>query len=231
VHFIDDLSDPDNPLLFMLAAPEHVGAVLSRFGATENTTIVVYGEARETAVHRVWWILSASGHRDVRVLDGGIRRWCAESRALVSGPASFEKTDYLPRPQTGRVATRIDAENAMNDQQDCLINALSVELFRGEGDQVFGRPGRIPGSYNVPSESLIDEKTGCFHSKERLSEIFENRLPPKCRRLIPYCGGGVAASTVALALAIIGREEVALYDGSLFDWAQDPGAPMATGGL
>lgn len=229
VHFVEDLSDPASPLPFTLPSPEHVGRVLGRYGVTENTTLVVYGNASEMAVHRVWWVLSVSGHGDVRVLDGGLRQWVAEGGELRGGPSEFLETSYVPSPAPGQISDRRDVQAAIDDPTVCLVNALSSELFRGVGDQIFGRRGRIPGSVNIPSDDVIDPCSGCFRSVTEIRSIVKDRIPKNARRVIPYCGGGVAASTIALALAIAGRSDVALYDGSLFDWTTDPNAPMVTG--
>lgn len=229
VHFVDDLSDPSNCLPFMFPPITQVGSVLGRFGITEQTTVVVYGEAADMGAHRVWWVLTVSGHRDVRVLDGGFSRWRAEGRALASGDALFEKTTYMPKPDMSSIADRRGVAAAIGDPSTCLINALSEELFRGEGNQVFGRRGHIPDSVNVPADDLIDPTTGCFRPGTEIRAIFDDRIPTQCNRMIPYCGGGIAASTVALALAVAGRTDVCLYDGSLLDWTQDPNSPMSTG--
>ncbi len=229
VHFNDDLADLTNPTPFTLAEPAQIEAVLGRLGVTEKTTLVTYGDAADLGAHRVWWALTVTGYPNVRVLDGGLNRWKAEGRPIESGPSSFKPCKYNLPSRRGTIARRRDVLAAIVDPQVCLMNALSVEHFRGEGDQIFGRRGRIPGSISLPAAEMIDHETGCFRSAKDLRNLFDATLPATANRLIPYCGGGVAACTLALALTIVGRTDIAVYDGSLLEWSKDPDAPMEVG--
>lgn len=229
-HMVEDLSDPDHPVPFMLPPPARIAALLGRFGVRPGTILVVHGEGADMAAHRAWWVLRASGWPDVGVLDGGLRRWRAEGRPLEAGLPDFHPAPppaLQPRP--GLVADRAAVAQAIGDPATCLANALPEEVFRGAGGQVYGRPGRIPGSVSLPADALVDPATGCFRPAAELAALFAARIPPQARRVIPYCGGGIAASTLAVALAIAGRDDVRLYDGSLLDWTLDPDAPMDTG--
>ena len=230
LHMVDDLSDPDHPVPFMLPAPARIAALLARFGVRSDTTIVVYGAAADMAAHRAWWVLTASGCADVRVLDGGLKRWRTEGRKLEAGPVVFPPgppLDLQPRPDM--VADRETVRRAIDDPGACIANALPEAMFRGEGEQVYGRRGRIAGSVSLPAERLIDPDSGCFRPIADLQALFAARIPAGSERVIPYCGGGIAASPLALALAAAGHTAIQLYDGSLMDWAMDPDAPMETG--
>lgn len=229
LHMIDDLTDHDHPLPFMLPEPSIVEAVMSRFGVADDTTVVLYGLADEWVVHRIWWVLKASNVSDVRVLDGGFKRWLSEKRPVESGQPSFIRTNYVCAPRKEYIANRNEVSASLEDRSVCAINALSADLFRGEGDQVFGRRGHIPYSKNIPANSLIHKETACFRPLEEIQAIFAGHDLESFRKIIPYCGGGIAASTLFFALKYAGFDNVALYDGSLFDWTSDPNAPMMTG--
>jgi thiosulfate/3-mercaptopyruvate sulfurtransferase len=116
----------------------------------------------------------------------------------------------------------------LGDSGVCLIHSLTPEQFAGTGGQVYGRPGRIPGSINIPASSLLDADTLRFQSFEKLTTLFDSAGVDQAETIVPYCGGGIAATTVFLGLAVAGYENVRLYDGSLLDWAADPEAPMVT---
>ena len=110
----------------------------------------------------------------------------------------------------------------------CTINALLPQQHTGSGGVSFGRPGRIPGSVNLPAAHLLDPATNTFLPAEKLRERFA-AIGAMDRQVINYCGGGIGASGDALALIMLGHEDVKLYDASLNEWAADPALPMETG--
>jgi len=227
---VEDLSAPKGTVPYGVPDPDAVAALLSSFGVSDDTTIVLYGNGGQSVVHRVWWVLTTSGLDDVRVLDGGWQRWRREGRpeerGAVSPPPTPATISLRSRPD--RAVEREDVSRMLGNPDICLIHALSPEQFAGTGGQVYGRPGRIPGSINIPAQSLLDEKTSCFRPIDKLAAIFSTAGVERADAVVPYCGGGIAATTVFLGLTIAGYDNVRLYDGSLLDWAADPDAPMVT---
>ena len=106
------------------------------------------------------------------------------------------------------------------------MNALTEEQHRGTGGVTYGRPGRIAGSRNVPARSLVDPQTHAYLSEEELRAKVTGPGALQADQVITYCGGGIAASSVAFVLALLGHERVAVYDASLSEWAADPTLPM-----
>lgn len=229
LHLIDDLCDQESKLPFMLASPKDVSAALGRFGISEDSIIVLYGLSGEWITHRAWWSLKASGVADVRLLDGGFNRWLNEDMPIESGVPTIKAGTIRCESDKRFIATKSDVKESMTDPSVVAINALSPELFRGEGEQMFGKPGHIPGSINIPADDLIDPESGDFHPVEDLQAIFDGHGLGGAKKIIPYCGGGIAASTLFFALSLAGYEDVSLYDGSLFDWTSDPELPMELG--
>ena len=117
--------------------------------------------------------------------------------------------------------------DALEDPSILLVNALSAELHRGEQSR-YGRAGHIPGSVNVPARSLLAED-GRFRPAGELRDALSGSGALEADRVIAYCGGGISATNDALALAVLGRGDVAIYDGSLREWAADPDLPLETG--
>ena len=228
LHMVDDLSAPKGTVPYGLPEAEAVACLLSSFGVTADATIVLYGNGGQSVVHRVWWVLTASSVSDVRVLDGGWQRWRAEGRPVESGvpnlPPATAKYPCRPRPEL--VVERDDVADSLHYPDTCLIHSLSAEQFAGTGGQVYRRAGRIPGSINIPASSLLDPETACFRPIDELRAAFAAAGVDRAETTIPYCGGGIAATTVFLGLRIAGYENVRLYDGSLLDWTADPNAPM-----
>lgn len=228
-HMVDDLSDPEGLFPYALASVEHISALLRSFGINNGDTIVLYGAAWPQVVTRAWWILTVSGAEDVRILNGGWQGWLK---------AGFPVTDQLPpkregnfkgRRISGMLATRADVERAMNNGEACIVNALTPEQFTGEGGAHYGRPGRIPGSVSAPNRDLVDPATGRYRSLADISAMLDRAGVLDRDRVVTYCGGGIAASGISFALAMLGHPNVALYDGSLLEWSKDPSLPLIVG--
>lgn len=229
IHMVEDLIDPDAPVPFTLPKPDTVAALLSSRGVLQGATIVLYGSGYIPAIHRVWWTLRASGIADVKILGCSLKQWIAEGYPVRKGEEKFDPTHYVCT-RVSIVAYQQEVEQASaSGSKSCLINALSRELFEGAGNQVFGRRGRIPNSINIPAESLIDSDSGRLKSSEELKRLIPIDSLASCHRIISYCGGGLAASTVFFALSVLGFDNISLYDGSLFDWSSNPALPMVIG--
>lgn len=228
LHMTDDLSEPTGSVPYGLPEPRKVADLLSAFGVTSHDTIVLYGGGLQWVVHRCWWVLTAAGALDVRILDGGWERWRHEGRPVNSLVPTFETTTFIGEPRPEFRANRRDVAGILNNPDVCLIHALTAEQFAGAGGQVYGKPGRIPGSVNIPAQAVVDQATKRFRPIDELRDIFAAVGADTAKTIIPYCGGGIAASTVFLALTLAGYDNVRLYDGSLLDWTADPGAPMVT---
>jgi len=115
----------------------------------------------------------------------------------------------------------------LENQSATTINALSPAQFAGTGGAHYGRPGRIPGSLNLPASSLIDPATGCWRPRAELEKLAHDAgLSEADDPVIVYCGGGIAATATCFALKLIGRTRVAVYDNSLLEWSADPARPM-----
>jgi thiosulfate/3-mercaptopyruvate sulfurtransferase len=120
---------------------------------------------------------------------------------------------------------KAEVRAALGDPGTALVNALAREQHEGRGGVTYGRPGRIPGSRCVTARALVDPVTHAYLPLDRLRAAFAG-AGALGRRVVTYCGAGVAASSDALALTLLGAPDVAVYDGSLEEWARDPDLPM-----
>jgi thiosulfate/3-mercaptopyruvate sulfurtransferase len=127
------------------------------------------------------------------------------------------------------VADKAGVLAALGQSGTCVVNALTEEQHRGTGGVSYGRPGRIAGTGNVPARALVDPETHAYLPDETLRAKFSAAGALEARRVVTYCGGGIAASSDAFALALLGRDDVAVYDASLSEWAADPSLPMEQG--
>jgi thiosulfate/3-mercaptopyruvate sulfurtransferase len=229
LHMVEDLSAPRDGLPYNLPSTEHVTAVLRRIGVDTGMTLVLYGAGYPPAVTRCWWVLRASGVADVRILDGGWPRWIAEGRPVSTVEPEFPPGNITLTPNRDMVAGFTDVAAKLEDASALIINALTPEQHAGTGGAHYGRPGRIPGSVNVPTRQLYDPETLLYRPIEELRAQFAEAGAFDREHVIAYCGGGIAASTTAFILELLGHPRTALYDQSLLEWSNKPDLPMETG--
>jgi thiosulfate/3-mercaptopyruvate sulfurtransferase len=174
-------------------------------------------------------MLRVFGFDDVSVLDGGFRAWLHTGGPVSSEDPNRPPARFEPSFRRDLLASSEDVERYVLDGGTCLVNALDAPLFRGDVPIAHRRAGRIPGSVNVAASGLLDPETNRFLPEEEVRRHFEAAGVLGERPIVTYCGGGIAAAFDALALALIGRDDVAVYDGSLVEWAADPERPLETG--
>lgn len=230
VDMVDDLSDPAGRFPYTIATPAQIEQLLGRLGVRNDHRLILYARSSLMTVTRAWYVLRAMGHREVALLDGGFARWQREGRPLTSDIPKFPVTRYQAHFEPTRVAGINEVSQALSDSHAVLVNALSREQFTGSGGAHYGRPGRIPGSVSVPARELTDARTGNFEPIERLGEKFRQAgVKPGAQRVIHYCGGGIAATTTAFALELLGQSDWAVYDNSLLEWSARADTPMDLG--
>lgn len=229
LHMTEDLSAPCDGLPYNLPSTAHMTALLSRIGVNSDTIIVLYGTIQTTAITRAWWVLRASGVKDVRILDGGWHRWVGEHRPTTTGIPKFPPGNFVASQVSVLIADRDTVGAAIGDLGALLVNALSPDQFHGTGGAHYGRPGRIPGSVNLPTMTLINPQTQRYRPLAELETMFAAKGAFDHERVIAYCGGGIAASTTVFVLEMLGHPNASLYDKSLLEWSNDLDLPMEAG--
>jgi thiosulfate/3-mercaptopyruvate sulfurtransferase len=211
--FVDlkgDLSDKSHRLRFMLPSAAAFAAAMSRFGVGEGTRVVLYSTANPWWATRVWWMLRVFGFDDAVVLNGGWQKWSREGRPIETGPAKPRPAGhFVVREQRPLMVGKEEVLQGIGDGAVCTINALAPEQHAGTGGNSYGRPGHIKGSLNLPAAHLLDPATNEFLPPAELRQRFE-AIGAFDKRVITYCGGGIAASADALALVMLGHPEVRL---------------------
>lgn len=232
VHFdIEAISDHDSPLPHMLPSPEDFAAAVGALGIASTDSIVVYDSRGLFSAARVWWMFRVMGHDDVAVLDGGLPRWVAEGRAIESGPAKTpEPRTFVPRFRPDLVRDADQILRVAESRAALILDARAADRFRGEAPEPRPglRSGHIPGSNNVPWPTLL--RDGALLPPEALAQRFADAGVDIDRPLVTTCGSGVSAATLSLALAVLGRWDAPVYDGSWTEWGGDESFPVATGG-
>lgn len=228
--FVDiehEVSTPHARLHFMLPDAERFAAAMEQLGIGDDTLVITYSTASHWWATRMWWMLRVFGHDRAAVLDGGFQKWQSESRPSESGPAQVRTPARFTRTmRPGLVAGRDDVLSAVGAANVCTVNALRPEQHAGTGGVHYGRRGHVSGSINLPAAQHVGADN-TFKSAAELRTMFASALAAP--EVITYCGGGIAATSVALVLAMLGQDRVKVYDNSLTEWAADPSLPMQTG--
>lgn len=222
---LGDLCDRNTSLPVMMPPAEQFAAAMSRYGVGDEHRVVLYDAGNNSWAARVWWMFRAFGFERAAVLNGGWKKWLAEGRPVSTEAAVYPPAHVTARAQPGRIVSKAEVRAAMADAGTCLVNALSAEEHSGKVTRV-ARPGHIPGSVNVPAGSLVDPATNAYLSPEQLQSRFAQVGALNRGCVVTYCGGGIAASSAAFALSLLGVKNVALYDGSMAEWAADPQMPL-----
>lgn len=220
-----ELTDRSSKLPFMLPPADQFARVLSAYGVGDDSRVVLYDTGAHMWATRMWWMLKAYGFDNAAVLNGGLRKWAAEGRPLSTESPVPAPAQFTPRLRAAWVEDKHGVLQAMNTPGVCVINALSAEEHSGRVCRT-ARPGRIPGSHNVPAGGLVDSATGAYLPIDVLRERFAATGALAADRVITYCGGGIAATSDAFILTVLGVPNVAVYDGSLVEWSADPTLPL-----
>ncbi|MFV0474186.1 MAG: 3-mercaptopyruvate sulfurtransferase [Pikeienuella sp.] len=227
---IDEISDRNSPLPHMLPPMEKFVARVRRMGIGDGHRVVVYDQDGLFSAARVWWMFRAFGHRDVAVLDGGLKKWIAEGREVEDIPPVPRERHFTGRKDASliRDVTQVAAALKLGEEQ--LVDARSPSRFRGDEPEPRAglRAGHMPGARNVHYATLFNPD-GAMKSVEETRAIFEAAGVDLSRPVITTCGSGVTAAILALALERLGHRKVALYDGSWSEWGAYPDLAVETG--
>ena len=228
---VDAVSDHSSPLPHMFPSAEQFGRDVGGLGIGNDDTVVIYDAGGWVAGPRAWWMFLSFGHTNVRVLNGGLKKWIAEGRKV-------EKGEVAPKPSTFKAT--FDSRRTRSMQQlienlasraEQVIDARANERYQGKvaEPRVGLRSGHIPGSLSLPYNNLFDAATGTMKSLDDLRTAFLGAGVKLDAPVVTSCGSGVSAAVLTLALYRLGVENPALYDGSWTEWGAADGPPVATG--
>ena len=223
-----EFSIKDAPTRFMMPDTAFLAAAFGRHGIGPGARVVLYSIASPQWSTRFWWMLRALGF-DAAVLDGGLDKWRAEGRPIESGPPrGYPQAAFQAKPRSGMFTDKATVRAAIGAKDTVTVNALAADLHAGLTPSRYGRPGRIPGSVSMPAISLIDPQLKSLNSLDDIAAKFVARGISKDKKVICYCGGGIAATLDLFLLHQLGYDDLTLYDASMSEWACDLSLPIET---
>ena len=224
-----EFSDPGTRLRFMMPETARLEAAFGRHGIGKGSRVVLYSIGSMMWSTRFWWMLRSLGFDDAAVLDGGFDKWKAEGRPTESGRAKgYAAATFKAMPRPGFFVDKGVVAGGLGNPRTVTVNALGPQFHKGLEPSRYGRPGRIPGSVNVPAATLVGAKTKDFTSLADAAAKFEAQGITKDKRVVCYCGGGISATIDLFLLHQLGYDNLALYDGSMGEWAKDHALPIET---
>ena len=242
---IGDLTDQSCKDIFYVPPAWHFAEVMGRAGISNQTLVVCYDEAPyPLASARFWWTALYFGHTNVKILEGGIRKWMKEGRPLSNVVPEISFESFTAKIRESLRMTKTGVRKCLKDNHTIIIDCLPFRQYHGKALNSWSiRKGHIPGAVwlspmelvkglnraspeSEREESMANEKPYAFFPIKELRSIFAKVGVEEGKQVITYCGKGDAACSVFLALKMIGIKDVAVYEGSLAEWSRDPGLAM-----
>ena len=228
---IDGIKDEASDLPHMIPSAEVFQETMRALGLRQDQQIVVYDDSPFLSSARAWWMLRYFGHLPVAVLDGGLRAWREAGGELTSAIHALPYGSFTASaPVQADVITFTELEGAVRaGTAEQIIDARAADRFEGEAAEPRPglRAGHIPGSLNLPIGDILDNKTGRLKSADELAALFAVAGLTMDKPAVTTCGSGVTAAGLTLALAILGKTDIRLYDGSWSEWGASD-APIET---
>ena len=228
---VDAVSDHNDPRPHMYPGADQFARDIAALGISSGDTVVAYDSGGWVAAPRAWWMLLSFGHGNVKVLDGGLKKWLREGRPTHSGKVTAKPGKFQARFDPSYVRSQQQLVGNLTTHAEQLVDARPRPRF--EGTVAEPRPGlrggHIPGSRSVPYAGLFDAETGAMKPLEELRRIFGDAGVDIAKPIVTSCGSGVSALVLTLALYRLGVRGSALYDGSWAEWGLPDGPPITTG--
>ncbi len=226
--------DVQDPLSRDFVDQKGLEELLSHWGISNDTTIVLYGDRNNWYAAYTFWLFTMYGVKNVKILNGGRARWEAEKRPFTKEIPNYPRTNYHAQPANEKIrAFRDEIAPKLKDAQLRLIDVRSPQEYSGELLHMVNYPqegaqraGHIPGAKSIPWATAANSD-GTFKSAEELRQIYEGKDITPDKEVVTYCRiGERSAHTWFVLTQLLGYSNVRNYDGSWTEWGSLVRAPI-----
>jgi thiosulfate/3-mercaptopyruvate sulfurtransferase len=226
-----NLADATSEYPMMLPKAEKFASRMQSLGLGDGSRVVLYDNSPFKTAARAWWMLSVVfGAHGVAILDGGLAKWKAEGRELESGKVTLRHRHFTVWRDDKPVRTLEQMLANLTSKVEQVVDARGQARFEGrEAEPRLGvNPGHIPGSFNLPYDQMFNPD-GTWKRGEELKAAFTSAGVDLDKPITATCGSGITAATLVFGAHLIGKKDVALYDGSWSEWGAQKETPKAIG--
>lgn len=202
----DRFSDLNSRYMCTILPIDRLVEQIGNAGISNDSEVIIYACGMLPYATRAWWVLRYAGHDNVRVLNGGLSAWKKAGGKIEQASRSYEPAVFEGNPRPWMFASKDEVLSALHDKSVSVINVLPSESYQG---------AHITGSTNLSCMNLMNEMEYLLPNDNLASQLQETS---RSRRIITYCGGGIAAALNGMAHLMVGQENVAVYDGSMDEW-------------
>ncbi len=207
--------------------PAEFEALMGRLGVSNDTLVVTYDDNNALVAARLWWVLRYYGHTNARVLNGGWHRWLTEGRPITFHATRPAPATFVARPNPDLIADAEYLKARIGDPSCQVLDARTGEEWNGTNDRGNRRVGHVPGARHLEWLRFIETAdTRRFLPAEEIERLLADAGFTRDRATITYCQGGIRAAHAAFAMALVGYDNVRVYDGSMRDWANRDDTPL-----
>ena len=227
---LSELADPAHPVENMAPTAEKFASRMQALGLGDGSRIVLYDDSPLKSAARAWWLLKLFGAHNVALLDGGLAKWKAEGRPLETGNHSLRHRHFTVWRDANVVRDKAQMLSNIDSDAEQVVDARPAGRFAGEDSDP--RPGmaagHIPQSRSLP-HTLMFNVDGTWKRDDALRGAFTAAGIDLSKPIVATCGSGMTATVVAFGAHLLGKDDVAVYDGSWLEWGSDAATPKATG--
>jgi len=223
---IDKISNNKNNLPHMLPSKKKFEEKVRNFGINQSSLIVTYDLKGIYSSPRVWWMFKYYGHKNIFVMNGGLKKWLKEKKPFTNKKTYIKKGNFISRLSKELLITKNEILKIINNNNSLIFDARHRDRFKGKIKEPRKglRSGHIPGSNNIFWGNLINNK-GTLVSKKKINNLF-GKFDIKNKKIITSCGSGITACILSLSLLHVLNIQSSVYDGSWTEWGQNKKLPI-----